>query len=234
MNGDRVEFNFDTCLAEYRREAECDGRYPREKSWDYLWDYIQPLATSPYGRNILVTGERLRLTALHIGFYLASWGMFRGSGELYKQNIDFYELLSQYVFLRLDPPFWDVRFDRLRTDDNAVGVVNSTLSSLQRFFRGELPQQDMDLIIGKLLLGVWGQCPAVDAHFKEGYCCSFPEEKPKLSADFLKSLAIKANYNHWNLTIARANGMAYPKGKVVDMAFYQFGQKIEKLKANHG
>jgi hypothetical protein len=117
-----VPFDFDQCTEQYRSEAARESRYSREKSWDYLWDYVQPSARTRDGRSTLVTGRRLELTALHIGFYLASWGMFRG--QLLYQNLDFFKALSEHIFVQLNPQFWNVTFAGFGEDSQSVDIFD--------------------------------------------------------------------------------------------------------------
>src|ERR1043165_5225917 len=44
----------------------------RYRSWDHCYFYFQGLATSS-------TKKDIDLASLHLAFYLASWGMYRGS-----------------------------------------------------------------------------------------------------------------------------------------------------------
>lgn len=150
-----MPFNFNECVAQYIAEAAGDGNYPREKSWDYVWDYFQPFVTTREWRRFLVRAERLELTALHIGFYLASCGMFRARGKLYRQNLDFFMKLSQHL-MNVDSAFWALQFGQFRNDTQAVVLFNQVRSGLTNFLQKELGQQNVNLIVGKLLLGTWG------------------------------------------------------------------------------
>lgn len=59
--------------------SESDGRRPdaRYASFDYCFNYFQSFREA---RNIaaLASSANLQLSCLHLGFYLASWGMLRG------------------------------------------------------------------------------------------------------------------------------------------------------------
>jgi hypothetical protein len=233
-----VPFNFEECWRAYIEAAEKQRPYPRERSWDQLWDYVHPAVTSRSGRRWLVSGERLDLTALHIGFYLASWGMFRGAGMLVEQNLDFFAALSERLFTLIDDNLWCLRFDQFRTDaDAASKIFNEVTASLGEFLK-VLQQQNVDLIIGKLLLGVWGECPARDEKFARGFEAyvneirqgggNLPNGVNALNGAFLHWLATRAQDKTWNMNAYRVNGTLYPPGKVVDMAFFQYGAQQQQ------
>src|SRR6266566_8688564 len=50
----------------------------RYASFDYCFNYFQQ-ARDNQETTDLARGDRLELSCLHLGFYLASWGMMRGS-----------------------------------------------------------------------------------------------------------------------------------------------------------
>jgi hypothetical protein len=230
-----MPFDFRASIQQYKTDAahEKGSRYPREKSWDYLWDYVEASARVPGGRSTLVTGERLDMTALHIGFYLASWGMFRG--QLLYQNLDFFRALSQHVFREIDEQFWSLTFAAFAENTQAMLIFNDVHKSISNFLDCKLPKQkDKNLITGKLLLGVWGQCPALDTKFKDGWKAFQRENgspanvRCKLRGELLKTLNILARERQWELGISRDNGAPYPAGKVIDMAFFQYGKNISR------
>ena len=162
-----MPFDFSHCVTRYM-EAASKGKYPREKSWDSIWDYFQPFVATREARASLLREDRLEVTALHIGFYLASWGMFRGRGALLRQNLDFFKNLAVYLLRQPPEGFWSLQFDCFREDRQAVQLFNEVRKALGDFVSRETGQGDSNLIVGKLLLGVWGQCPAVDENVRTG------------------------------------------------------------------
>ena len=59
------------------------NEYPRLRAWEYLWEYVWDPSRS---WDDLTAPEQLDTTALHLGFYLANWGMFRGSSGLLQNS----------------------------------------------------------------------------------------------------------------------------------------------------
>ena len=86
-------FHFDKLTNEYYQSANGDS-YPRLRGWEFLWDYVQ----DQNEWSDLIAENKIEKTALHLGFYLANWGMFRGSSGLLNTNIDFFIDLSVHLF----------------------------------------------------------------------------------------------------------------------------------------
>jgi hypothetical protein len=63
-----------------------DARYT---SFDYCFNYFQSFRESGTLAS-LATPENVQISCLHLGFYLASWGMLRGSAELLQKSARHY------------------------------------------------------------------------------------------------------------------------------------------------
>jgi hypothetical protein len=67
-------------VSEFKKQRTADHRYA---SFDYCFNYFRRFRG---GRlNELAAKENIENSCLHLGFYLASWGMFRMSGKLGQQ-----------------------------------------------------------------------------------------------------------------------------------------------------
>jgi hypothetical protein len=62
--------------------ASATGQYSRHRSWEYCYSYFRRARATPQG----IAGDR-DYAALHLGFFLASWGMYRGSTFLLQNDI---------------------------------------------------------------------------------------------------------------------------------------------------
>jgi hypothetical protein len=64
------------------------GRGPDERytSFDYCFNYFQVFREQDRVKEIAAL-ESMQLSCLHLGFYLASWGMFRGSSTLLLKSL---------------------------------------------------------------------------------------------------------------------------------------------------
>jgi hypothetical protein len=104
--------------------------------------------------------ERKRDAALHLGFYLASWGMFRNS-ELLKKNHLFYEPLVE-IFASQDIGI----LGKIPTTDQCVRshikMIRDLSKEIQRHLEGGQVSATTTLI-SKILLGAAAAIPAIDA-----------------------------------------------------------------------
>lgn len=84
--------------------------YPRLKAWEFLYEYIWD-ESRPLWAD-LISEEHIDTTALHIGFYLANWGMFRGSsGLLQNSNLDLMKALAKCLFTGQGPELFELSLD---------------------------------------------------------------------------------------------------------------------------
>jgi|GEM_PF-3631112 len=228
-----MPFDFNASWQEYIESARApaQGQFPRERSWDYLWDYVHPNVGTPDGRNSLITGKNRELTSLHLGFFLASWGMFR-KGRLRSQNLRFFEALAEELFGRTEQQFWELELDHFRCADQPAILFDKVVKRLRAFLRTSIGQGDTSLIVGKVLLGAWGQCPARDRYFNLGFNAFQNEHRAnpryggQFEGSFLRYIAVLAHENGWHLYAPRENGTPYPAGKVADMAFFNYGENV--------
>lgn len=87
---------------------EDDGRVPdgRYSSFDYCFNYFQSFRENNKIQDI-ASSKNIQTSCLQLGFYLASWGMLRGSSFLLKRSTKFYIPLIQYI-AEVRPLVWDI------------------------------------------------------------------------------------------------------------------------------
>src|SRR5690625_5998584 len=88
-------------LKQYTKKTEAEERY---SSFDYCYNYFKN--TDDYLADI-------EKSCLALGFYLASWGMYRGSSFLLNKSAKYFEPTSEYLA------------DRKSTRLNSSHVANS-------------------------------------------------------------------------------------------------------------
>lgn len=225
------QFTFDREAARYYRYIE-SGPYPRLMAWEFLWDWVkgQPTWTG------LASPRRIQRTALHLGLYLANWGMFRGSSGLLRINLDFFEAFVAHLFEGQGVPrsFWRTSFEEFapgnKRRERAGAELNEAVARIKEFGDGTVTWTPT--LVSKILMGVWGQIPAFDIYFLAGWR-SFVVARPRL--DLQKRLRVDAGsaedlaraqaFCGWKLGgyRTRHGRNSYPAGKVIDMAFFRYG-----------
>lgn len=199
-------------LKAYLGNREPTARYA---SFDYCFNHFQS------HRNVdlaeLASPAGMELSCLHLGFYLASWGMLRGSSALLRRSIKHYAPVIE-VIASASPSLWVI--DAHSYTDETIRALMGTASKL----RTALPDGASDILVTKIMLGTFGCVPAFDSYFKKGFGVStFGGKSLRKIAEFYEENAeiIEA---HRVPTYDFASGAAtthkYTRAKVIDMIFF--------------
>jgi hypothetical protein len=193
-----------------------DHRY---RSFDFCYLHFHPKS----GNDILAEIEK---SSLVIGFYLASWGMMRGSSFLLQKNASVYIPLIKYI-ASIDKGVWEIDVDSYSKDhiDEIIEIYDKVRKILM-----PSPKTAHLTLITKLLLGVFGFIPAFDRFFINTFS-NMAQDKSGFRSVSPKTLnLIKEFYYINNEEIQRfRDGMKcvafdgsktdidYPLAKIVDM-----------------
>lgn len=204
--------------------------YPRLKAWEFLYEYVWDESRTNWAD--LISEDQIETTALHIGFYLANWGMFRGSsGLLQNSNLDLMKALAKLLFEGQGSELLE-----LSMDDFASGapkllyhqkLLDSVLDSMESLASNV---SWTDTLKTKILMGVWGECPALDRFYISACRDLFPR-RPFITAASGKGLTALAgviqelNAPSLHLETERLK-LTYPTARVMDMALFQYGLEI--------
>ena len=90
--------------------------YSRYTSYDYCFNYYQSFLNSERIKA-LGSEKNLKLSCLHLGFYLASWGMYRGSGWLLQTSLKIFEPLIKNIS-NLEEQYWKIDVDSYTKRNN--------------------------------------------------------------------------------------------------------------------
>jgi hypothetical protein len=201
------------------------SEYDRFRSWEHCYRFFGSAADTH-------SEEFVDLAALHLAAYMASWGMYRGSGFLLQYA---YPVHQQAVRCVLDPAY-----ARLRSDELGAGVTDAELASMILRLAAEVrdayrpfamdngSRPPSDVLVTKVILGTSGAMPAVDRFVRAGLVaegfrstCLGPE-----LIDALGRFA-RANLDAFRGEQQRLEadrGVHYPLMKVVDMYLWQRGR----------
>jgi hypothetical protein len=207
-----IEANIEAYLAE-RRPTD------RYASFDYCFNHFQ--AHREEGSlPALAKGPGMQLSCLHLGFYLASWGMYRGSTALLQRSLRHLAPVVE-VIADTPPEVWQAD-----ADDYSDGVCTELLELAGRLRRA-LPDGATDTLVTKIMLGSFGCVPAFDTNFRKG---------SGLSAFGRGSLERLGRFyganrelidRHRTPTLDFDTGMPtnrrYTRAKVIDMIFFVEG-----------
>lgn len=209
-----------------------DGRYA---SFDYCFNYFQDFKAKGTTNNI-ANNKNLEKSCLHLGFYLASWGMYRGSSNLLQHSCHFLkkplEVIAEY-----DKRIWEIDVD---TYDNAKIILDCAEKIRKSLKNDRTGHEASDTLVTKIMLGVFGNVPSYDTYFliamrndiggtlnmeslekvggfyKDNKNVIDRLSKDIKTIDFLSDEEAKLNYTKLN----------YTKAKIIDMYGFMKGLEI--------
>ena len=211
-------------INEFKSKSDPADRYT---SFDFCYNYLR--ITTPSA--LLINFEKSCLT---LGFYLASWGMLRGSSFLLEKSSKYYQSSIEYIAC-LDRKIWEIDVDNY--NDETIALIIEIYSNIKDRI---IENNNSDLILTtKILLGVFGFIPAFDQFF----CNSFREifnrqcgfrvvNKNSLTCimDFYNAnkgtIDILANDTlTTDFVTGKKTNLMYTKAKIIDMYGFTKGLK---------
>lgn len=197
----------------------------RSRSWEHCYRVFRDARTDP--------SPDCDYLSLHLAFYLASWGMYRGSSFLLQKD---YKVLTPIVEKILKPEYdclFGVACAALR-DPEVQGSLENLNKYIAKHFEPirdevagrKVPSSVSPVLITKILMGTLGCVPAYDRFFVDG----IKKYKVTTQEYSLKSvLKLVDFYEEHNDHLEearrgmRVGDLTYPQMKLLDMGFWQIG-----------
>jgi hypothetical protein len=194
------------------------GPTARYASFDYCFNHFQSYREA--GAAQLASPDVIELSCLHLGFFLASWGMLRGSSDLLQRSLKYLEP-PVTVLASASSDVWGI--DAHNYSENRIDLLMETAKQL----KSALPGGASDTLVTKIMLGVFGSVPAFDTYFKKGFqVATFGRKSLRKVGRFYRENA-EAIESHRVLTLDFHSGAAtrrrYTRAKVIDMIFFVEG-----------
>jgi hypothetical protein len=205
-----------------------DARDPTERnvSFDHCFNYFQKYRESGKAHE-LTSPANVQLSCLHLGFYLASWGMLRNS-KLMQKNAKYLVPVVE-VIATADASLWEI-------DAHCYDPTNiQRLEELAGKICNALPGvSGTDTLKTKIMLGVFGNVPAFDKTFRRAckevsMVATFGKRGLKKIAEFYQENEKIINaYRVRTLDFGGGHTQrCYTRAKVIDMALSTEGEKRE-------
>ena len=177
--------------------------------------------------------------ALHLGFYLASWGMYRGSAALlqksYKIHIGAVKIIKDFKHLRCDSKN-EVGKDDIKLILSLYKQLYDYYLAFTYFDKNNVlgVRKPTNTLISKIIIGTLGSCPAFDRYFNDGvkkYNFGFT----KFTSKSFEQLFMFVEENKSELLQLQAELLLsekihYPLLKLVDIFFWHEGYELETVK----
>ena len=242
---------FYSLIGNYQEGAR-DTRY---KSWEWchqaFWANKDKYADALEEKK----EEIVEYLSLHLAFYLASWGMYRGSSYLLQRDYKAHKNAVRAILNTRYDLLWDYepQSNNIETAnkllfDNEFGIywiVKNSYAGCDE----EAEDADLasDTLTTKILMGTFGCIPAFDRYFKSGiqlyqaknggsrrclisgYKLSQHIETGKgRASESFKALAAFVIQHRRELTVP--SNFDYPPMKCVDMYFWEIGYELDLAK----
>ena len=197
----------------------------RSRSWEHCYRAFRDARTDP--------SPDYAYLSLHLAFYLASWGMYRGSSFLLQKD---YKVLSPVVEKVLKPEH-DCLFGLACTDLREPEVqerlknVSDNIANHFGPIRDEVAGREVEspvspVLITKILMGTLGCVPAYDRFFVDGikkYKVTTQEYSPESVLRLAKFYEAHNDRLEEARRGMRTDDLIYPQMKLLDMGFWQIG-----------
>lgn len=176
--------------------------------------------------------------SLQLAFYLASWGMYRGSSFLLQKDYKIHIPVVKELLKEEYDPLAGIDCVELKREENQrlLENINAFLDEYYSNIRDEVKNikvrnQLSSTLITKILMGTLGCVPAYDRYFISG----IKKQKGASGNYNMKSIGQLVDFYESNIVELenirkdmKVNGMAYPQMKILDMAFWQIGLDSDK------
>ena len=197
----------------------------RSRSWEHCYRVFRDARTDP--------SPDCDYLSLHLAFYLASWGMYRGSSFLLQKD---YKVLVPIVDKVLKPEYdclFGIACEGLRDPEvqKRLTTVYGSIAEHFRPIRKEVAGREVStpvspVLITKILMGTLGCVPAYDRFFQDGAKYLGLEHNSYKESSLLELADIYEEHND-RLEEARrgmrTEDLIYPQMKLLDMGFWQIG-----------
>ena len=216
------------CAAEYFQKLRSDEN-DRLRSWEHCYSHFMEARQQ--------ADPDIDYLSLQLAFYLASWGMYRGSSFLLQKDYRIHiPVVRELLKSKYDPlagiecvEYRKPGMQRLLTD------ISAFLEQYYSEVRAQVKDAPIkyklsDTLITKVLMGSLGCVPAYDRFFIMG----LKEYNVSTGIYNIRSILKLVDFyeaNKKQLEAARSelrvNGLVYPQMKLLDMGFWQIGFELD-------
>ena len=175
--------------------------------------------------------------SIHLAFYLASWGMYRGSSFLLQKDYRVHVPVVEKILDSKYTPLVGIECSHLRLTgnqkllDEVTQFIAAYYEKIRRETKGiNLQNAISDTLVTKILMGTLGCVPAYDRYFIAG----IRNEKIAIGRYNNKSLGMLINFYERHLKELEAlrskmkvYNLPYPQMKVLDMGFWGIGYETD-------
>ena len=197
----------------------------RSRSWEHCYRMFRDARTS--------LSPDCDYLSLHLAFYLASWGMYRGSCFILQKDYKVHTPIVEEIL----KPEYDCLFGLACTDvrnDDVWAQLKKLYDNIDFYFdqiRKEVAGREVaspvsPILITKILMGTLGCVPAYDRFFVDGikkHKVTTGEYSPESVLRLAKFYEAHNDRLEEARRGMRTDDLIYPQMKLLDMGFWQIG-----------
>lgn len=208
-----------------------NGRY---RSWEHCY-------TEFYNARGKTTDDSyIDYLSLHLAFYLASWGMYRGSSFLLQQDYKIHIPVVKEILQPRYDKLQGIFCSELKREENLdlLDRLNEFITNYYDAIRKNLSEKELknelsNTLITKILMDTLGCIPAYDRYFIDGI------KKQNISTgNYNRNSLLKLiDFYETNAEIfepivsnMKIGDIPYPEMKLLDMGFWQIGFDLDTAK----
>ncbi len=215
------------------------GESTRYKSWEYCYKF--------FSKSEQEIKKNLDPACLNLAFYLASWGMYRGSSFLLQKDYLVHKPAVLKILEQKDY-FRKIDFSKIKSGNNEkeiAGEIAGLISEIKKSY-GVYKNKVSDTLASKIILGTLGCIPAYDQYFISGLKEHLDNNKKKYNGLLTinkKSLSYLFDFYRKNekqtsgakdkIKKITKSDEPYPAMKLVDMFFWGIGFEKAKEEAKN-
>ena len=171
-------------------------RQPNDRmfSWDHCNRFFRGLAPKP-------EAELIDRMALHLAFFLASYGMYRGSTAVLWKDYKFLIPVVRHL-VKKNPGVPSDSVETAASEEQAEAAWNQILSLKKVLQSLNIEQKNLDTLATKILLGTWVTAPAFDRAFRKGLKVAEIGAATCTSTNFLRVFAFVHKLCHTCISCA--------------------------------
>ena len=240
----------------FYKVAEYKGN-DRFNSWKYCYDSFKDTHNRYINNKVNDLEKELDNLCLQLSFYLASWGMYRGSSFLIWQDYKVhYDVVKEIICNSNYNILWNIRLeDYVNNKENCIGKLGILIDFInnhylpirkdvldflkvykpKKYNKNENSDNNKvsDTLISKIILGTIGCVPAYDRYFIIGIRNSDNLTTTVFNGKSIQKLAKNCLSN--SAFIDKFNNLKkefldYTEMKLIDSCFWQYGYDIDNEK----
>ncbi|MFE5321610.1 hypothetical protein ACFQ88_23170 [Paenibacillus sp. NPDC056579] len=218
-------------ISKYHHGSASD-KHHRYLSWAHCYGFFRQ------NKDQLTDVHVFDHACLHLAFYLASWGMLRGSSFLLQKDYKVHEYVLRELYLNTDTyqTYYEPKFSH-SVHNGYFDGIDQMIETVRRAYSDNIfstTGEDVsvtDTLVSKILLGLFGNMPAYDRYFLQGL--KVHGLKNTILQEKSLNTLIEFYKNHEEEFIKcqkllESHHTQYTPMKLVDMYFWQVGYMMSE------